>query len=65
MSMCMLDVSSMPDAAPGELAWPLGGPAAAETSPVDAWELAMKLDTVPYELLCLMGSLNLREYENN
>lgn len=65
MSMCMLDVSSMPDVAPGELAWPLGGVADAGTSPVDAWELAMKLDTIPYEFLCLMGSLNLREYQDD
>lgn len=65
MSMCMLDVSSIPQIAPGELAWPLGGVAQAGTSPVDAWELAMKLDTIPYELLCLMGSLNRRLYEDN
>lgn len=61
MSMCMLDVDSVPDAAPGDLAWPLGGPG----DGVDAWEMATKIDTIPYEILCLIGSLNIHEYEDN
>ena len=62
MSMLMLDVSGVPDTAPGDLAWVLGGPAQAGETPVDAQELAQLLDTIPYEILCLMGGLNPRVY---
>ncbi|MDE6735321.1 MAG: alanine racemase, partial [Desulfovibrio sp.] len=62
MSMLMLDVSAVPDTAPGDLAWVLGGPAQADETPVDAQELAQLLDTIPYEILCLMGALNPRVY---
>ena len=62
MSMLMLDVSDVPDAAAGDLAWVLGGPAAPGERPVDAQELAQLLDTIPYEVLCLMGGLNPRVY---
>lgn len=62
MSMLMLDVSELPEAAPGDLAWVLGGPAEPGERPVDAQELAGLLDTIPYEVLCLMGGLNPRVY---
>ena len=62
MSMLMLDVSAMPEATPGDLAWVLGGPAEPGERPVDAQELAQLLGTIPYEVLCLMGSLNPRVY---
>ena len=62
MSMLMLDVSDVPDTAPGDLAWVLGGPAEPGETPVDAQELAQLLDTIPYEILCLMGGLNPRVY---
>ena len=58
----MLDVSAMPEATPGDLAWVLGGPAEPGERPVDAQELAQLLGTIPYEVLCLMGSLNPRVY---
>lgn len=62
MSMLMLDVSGMPETRPGDLAWVLGGPAEPGERPVDAQELAQLLDTIPYEVLCLMGGLNPRVY---
>ena len=62
MSMLMLDVSAVPEATPGDLAWVLGGPAEPGERPVDAQELARLLDTIPYEVLCLMGALNPRVY---
>lgn len=62
MSMLMLDVSQVPDATAGDLAWALGGPASPGEKPVDAQELAGLLDTIPYEILCLMGALNPRVY---
>lgn len=63
MGMCALDARLMPTLKPGELAFPLGGEAATGEKCVDACELAKKLDTIPYEILCLMGSLNPRTYE--
>lgn len=62
MNMLMLDVSALPETAPGDLAWVLGGEAAPGVKPVDAQELALLLDTIPYEILCLMGALNPRVY---
>lgn len=62
MNMLMLDVSNIPQATPGDLAWVLGGPAAPGEKAVDAQELARLLDTIPYEILCLMGTLNPRVY---
>ena len=62
MSMLMLDVSGVPETRAGDLAWVLGGPAEAGERPVDAQELARLLDTIPYEVLCLMGGLNPRVY---
>ena len=62
MSMLMLDVSELPEVAAGDLAWVLGGPAEPGERPVDAQELAQLLDTIPYEILCLMGGLNPRVY---
>ncbi len=63
MSMLMLDVSGLPQTAPGDLAWALGGPVEPGERPVDAQELARLLDTIPYEILCLMGALNPRVYD--
>lgn len=62
MSMLMLDVSDLPETGRGDLAWALGGPAEPGEHPVDAQELAQLLDTIPYEILCLMGTLNPRVY---
>ena len=62
MSMLMLDVSALPETTRGDLAWALGGPAEPGERPVDAQELAQLLDTIPYEILCLMGALNPRRY---
>ena len=62
MSMLMADVSSLPDVRAGDTAWILGGPAAPGQRPVSAQEMADELDTIPYEILCLMGSTNPRVY---
>lgn len=62
MSMLMLDVSTVPESRPDDLAWVLGGPTEPGEHPVDAQELANLLDTIPYEVLCLMGGLNPRVY---
>lgn len=61
MSMAMVDASGLPDAAPGDQAWIMGGGDGAEAG-LTAWDLAELLDTIPYELLCSFGSLNARVY---
>lgn len=63
MSMAMLDITGMPEARQGDLAWIMGGQAAEGQEPVNAWELASLLGTIPYELLCLLGGMNPRVYD--
>lgn len=62
MSMSMVDLTNVPDAKVGDLAWLLGGEAQAGESPVSATEMADWLDTIPYEVLCIMGGQNPRKY---
>lgn len=62
MSMLMLDVSALPQTRAGDTVWLLGGPAAPGERPVSAQEMADALGTIPYELLCIMGAANPREY---
>lgn len=62
MGMSILDAREMPDLQADELAYPLGGQAKTPESPISAAELAEKLETIPYEILCSMGSLNQRVY---
>lgn len=62
MGMVMADVSALPDVRAGDTAWILGGPAAPGQRPVTAQEMADRLGTIPYEILCLMGSTNPRIY---
>lgn len=62
MSMLMVDVSNLPQVRAGDLAWILGGSAAAGYSPVTAQEMADTLGTIPYEILCQMGMSNPRVY---
>lgn len=62
MSMLMLDVSRVPEVAAGDRAWILGGEAAPGEHPVDAQEIADAAESIPYEALCLFGSLNSRSY---
>ncbi len=62
MGMALVDLSAIPEAGQGERAWIIGGQAASGQSAPTASELARILGTIPYELLCLMGSLNKREY---
>lgn len=59
MSMSCLDISNIPDAKPGDRAWIMGGEG---ENPVTAQEIADKLETIPYEILCLLGELNPRVY---
>ena len=53
MGMLMADVTEIPEARPGDRAVLLG---ADGTEAIDAVELAHKLDTIPYELLCRLGA---------
>ncbi len=62
MGMSILDARAMPDLRPDELAFPLGGEAAPGERSVDPAELAQKLETIPYEIICAIGSLNQRVY---
>lgn len=62
MSMMMADVSHLPDVSRGDTAWLMGGEAAPGERPVTVCELARLADVLPYELLCLMGEVNPRQY---
>ena len=62
MSMMMADVSHLPDVSRGDTAWLMGGKAAPGERPVTVCELARLADVLPYELLCLMGEVNPRQY---
>lgn len=62
MGMLMLDVSEIDGVEQGDDAWLMGGEAKNGQKAVDAQEIATLLDTIPYEILCLMGSLNPRVY---
>lgn len=52
MQMCMVDVTRIPDAAPGDAACLLGGRG---THAVRPEELAHWWGTVPYEVFCMLG----------
>lgn len=58
MQMTTVDVSAVPCLGLGDMAWVMGGPFAATPS---AAELAAACNTIPYELLCLLGK-NTHEY---
>lgn len=65
MSMLMLDISHMDGVRPGDEAWLLGNPACCNgDQATNAADMAAMLDTIPYEILCLMGSMNPRVYED-
>lgn len=63
MGMSLIDITEAHDVGPGDRVWLLGGEASPGEKPVTAQELADILGTIPYEILCLMGSLNPRRYE--
>ena len=65
MNACMVDVTAVPEAAPGDEAVLLGRQGGDE---IEADELAAWMDTISYEVLCLFGARNPRFYhqdENN
>lgn len=62
MGILMVDVTDAGPVQPGDRAWLLGGPAARGQKAVSAQELAGLLNTIPYEVLCLMGVTNRRVY---
>lgn len=65
MSMCMADITHIPQARVGDLAWIIGGPAEKGQRPVTVLEMAETLGTIPYEILCLVGSTNPRVYSRH
>ncbi|MDR2744509.1 MAG: alanine racemase [Desulfovibrio sp.] len=62
MGMLMADVTALPQTRLSDTAWLLGGPAEPGIAPVTAQEMADKLETIPYEILCRMGTMNTRGY---
>ncbi|MDR1776459.1 MAG: alanine racemase [Desulfovibrio sp.] len=63
MGMLMVDASSLPGLSSADVVWLLGGPAEDGVAPVTAQELADKLGTIPYEILCRFGAMNERIYD--
>jgi alanine racemase len=62
MGMLMADVTGLPQANSTDTAWLLGGAAKDGFRPVTAQEIADKLKTIPYEVLCRLGFMNARLY---
>lgn len=60
MSMSLIDVTDLPETKPGDWVWIMGGPKGTKTN--DVVDLARLYDAIPYEILCLFGSINPREY---
>lgn len=59
MSMAALDITDIGEVKKGDLAWLMGGE---NRGAITAGELAAWLDTISYEVLCVMGALNPRVY---
>lgn len=57
MGMACLDVTGVPELKRGDNAWIMG-----PENGITPLELAERLGTIPYEVLCLMGELNQRVY---
>lgn len=62
MGMMMVDISALENVQPGDRAWLLGGPEGPD-APVTPDDWAAPLDTIAYELLCLIGMTNPRVYD--
>ena len=62
MGMMMVDISALENVQPGDRAWLLGGPEGPD-APVTPDDWAAPLETIAYELLCLVGMTNPRVYE--
>lgn len=58
MQLCVVDVTHIPEAKPGDEAWLLGGPGPDAITPE---ELAGWWGTIPYEVFCMLG-LNKKSY---
>ena len=61
MGMMMADISALENVQPGDRAWLLGGPDGPD-APVTPDDWAAPLETIAYELLCLVGMTNPRVY---
>ncbi len=59
MQLVAVDTSNQPEAAEGDFAYILGGEG---DNPVASHELAAWWGTIPYEVFCLLGSMNARNY---
>ncbi len=59
MQLVAVNINDVPEAAEGERVWILGGPGA---RPISAAELSAWWGSIPYEVFCLLGSVNAREY---
>lgn len=65
MSMMMLDVTELPETVAGDTAWLLGGENnLTGQMPITPQDWADALDTISYEILCNVGGLNKRVYDN-
>ncbi|MDE5832337.1 MAG: alanine racemase, partial [Desulfovibrio sp.] len=64
MGMFMIDISDQPEVKPGDAVWIAGGECDNGVKPVDLQELADMAGTIPYELMCVFGSMNPRIYED-
>ncbi len=59
MDWIMVDVSDVPGCSPGSEVILLGS---SEHVRISAWDIARWMGTIPYEVYCLFGTLNRREY---
>ena len=61
MGMLMIDLTDLQEVETGEDAWLLGGEAAKGETVPTVQELADAAKTIPYEVLCAIGSMNTRK----
>ncbi len=62
MNLMMFDVTDLPETKAGDTVWLWGGEADEGVKPVTPQEWADQLDTIAYELLCIVGTMNARTY---
>jgi alanine racemase len=62
MDMLTVDVTTIADVSPGDEVIFLGASGSEAWQSIDAREMAAWIDTIPYEVLCRLGSRVQRHY---
>jgi alanine racemase len=63
MDMMMVDVTGLDDVSPGDEVVIIGRQGSESWQQIDAREMAAAIGTIPYEVVCRIGSRIERQYE--